>query len=226
MKSIFQLMRQLGELLRLVNLSSQQIESNAAMRPRQLQNLTQTYAPLIKRDFREFDALEFLNRAENLLRQLFTILESQNVIEIPGASPQLMVQIKEAVKAIEARGEFWFFDDLTIYKSAISNYQRTTGSYELTVECALSYRFCITQNPTRSAATDEEIPIEQHKYQLKALYIQNLAELDMHSVSAHNCPNCGAPVPPANLSKTCAYCSSTLTEINARIWVFDAYKRV
>jgi len=219
-----QLIRLISELLSLAKVTEAQISEEAALRPRQLQNLTNTYSELIRRDFPEFDPQAFLSSAEGVLRFVLNALERQSLETYPQLSPQLIQQIKDAIEDLKSKGETWYFDDVTIHKSAISAYKKRSGSLEIHVECAISYRYRVESSDVESS--DQQLaPIAQYKYQLIAVYVQNVDLMGQGSMIGHNCPNCGAPITSLGDNKKCSYCGTGLTEVNSRIWLFDHYKR-
>ena len=199
-------------------MTQKQVTQEAENRPRQIQSLTATYTELIRRDFPEFDAHAFLSSAENTLRQILNALESGEFEEKINYSTHMNDHIRETIKDIQSKGEIWYFDDVAIHKSAINRYHRTQGSYEIDVDIAIEYRYSI-------GAQDSNTPKTQHKYTLKAIYLQNKNILGDGSLKGHNCPNCGAPIEKVGVSTKCSYCNTGITEINDRIWLFDSYKR-
>lgn len=219
-----QLIRLISELLALAKVTEAAVSEEAALRPRQLQNLTNTYAELIRRDFPEFDPQEFLSTAEGILLYILSALENQNLDTHPQVTPQLRLQVQETIKDLQSKHEKWYFDDITIHKSAIAKYQKKNGSLEIHVECAISYRYRV-ENDASVGIEPQETPLHQYKYNLIAVYVQNVDQLGQSSMKGHNCPNCGAPVTSLGENKKCTYCGTGLTEVNSRIWLFDHYKR-
>jgi endogenous inhibitor of DNA gyrase (YacG/DUF329 family) len=219
-----QLIGLISELLTLAKTTEAKLSEEASLRPRQLQNLTNTYAELIRRDFPEFDPQEFLSTAEGILLFILSALENQNHDTHPQVTPQLLMQVRETLKDIQSKNERWYFDDITIHKSAIAKYQKKNGSLEIHVECAISYRYRVEKDEPIGIES-QETPLHQYKYNLTAVYVQNVDQLGQGSMKGHNCPNCGAPVTSLGENKKCTYCGTGLTEINSRIWLFDHYKR-
>lgn len=198
------------------------LAGEAAQTPRTLQNLTQTYSGLIKRDFPEFDTQEFLTRAENTLVAVLTALEAQYID--PGAdfSANLLRKVQGVIDDIRSKGERWYFDDLHIHKSCIARYSATQGMKTIRCEIAMEYAHRIERGgQIRSGSCD----IAQYKYTVDAVYIQDVSKLGSASMAGHNCPNCGAPVIDIGEGKFCRYCGTGLSEVNVRVWTFDNYSR-
>lgn len=202
----------------LLEMTQKQVAQEAVNRPRQIQSMTSTYTGLIRRDFPDFDANAFLSSAENALRHILNSLENGNFDSKVNYSSHLKRHVEETLEDMKSKGEKWFFDDITIYKSAINRYHRTQGSYEIDVDIAIGYRYSV-------GVQDLSTPMTQHKYTLKAIYLQNKSLLGEGSLKGHNCPNCGAPIERIMGAARCGYCNTGITEINDRIWLFDSFKR-
>lgn len=199
-------------------MTHKQVHQESLGRPRQIQSMTNTYMTLIRRDFPEFDANAFLSSAENALKHILNSLESGSFSHKENYSEHLTEKIEQLLEDIKSKNEKWYFDDISIHKSAINRYHRVQGSYEIDVDIAIEYRHSIGTQSTQT-------PLTQHKYQLKAIYLQNKSLLGAGSLKGHNCPNCGAPIERVSNKVTCGYCNTGITEINDRIWLFDSYKR-
>ena len=190
--------------------------------PRTLQNLTNTYSQLIARDFPEFDVRQFLTRAENLLVQILNSIESGEGIGISehkDISSNLISKVDNLIEDIKSKGENWHYDDIYVHGSAIADYGYSMGKRTIKVEIALQYRFSNSDAGVRSSNLD------QYKYSLDAIYIQDVDKLGDNSFKGHNCPNCGAPVKSIGEGNYCQYCGSGLMEVNVRIWTFDNFTR-
>lgn len=188
--------------------------------PRTLQNLTNTYSQLIARDFPEFDVRQFLSRAENLLVHILNSIESGEGIgqnEHGDISSNLIGKVDNLIEDIKSKGEKWYFDDIYVHGSAISDYGYSMGKRTIKVEIALQYKFSSDENRSGN--------LDQYKYSLDAIYIQDIEKLGDNSFKGHNCPNCGAPVKNVGEGNYCQYCGSGLMEVNVRIWTFDNYLR-
>lgn len=212
------LFKNLRALINMMRMAEKQLTAEAQNRPRQIQNLTQTYSELIRRDFPEFDAGAFLSQAENTLVEILSAIEMEHLEVKPSYSEHLIQHVDAVILDHRSKNERWYFDDIAIHKSAINRYRHAQGSYEIDVDIALEYRYAIGN---RSPDT----PKTQHKYTIKAIYLQNKNVLGDGSLKGHNCPNCGAPVVKNGERTYCEYCQTGVTEINDRIWLFDSYQR-
>lgn len=198
------------------------VEEESHQAPRQLQNLTQTYESIIKRDFPQFDVREFLSSAEIVMLSILNALESGAFNHTDNWSPNLKKHVLEILTDIDSKKEKWIFDDIHIHKSAISNYRTQTGSKTIIIQIAIQYRHGILKHGELISGNNE---IKQYKYELEAIYIQDPSKMGDGSLFGHHCPNCGAPVKQVGDDKYCLYCGTGLIEINVRTWTFDHYKR-
>lgn len=208
----------LGTLRTITKMAAQE----NAQTPRQLQNLTSTYAGLIKRDFPEFDAQEFLSMAENTLVLALHALESKHIPPDANFSPNLRTKIQGLIADINSKRETWFFDDIYIHKSCIAKYSSGAGTKIIRCEIALQYAHGVISGGTLVSGSRD---IAQYKYTVDAVYVQDISKLSDGSMQGHKCPNCGAPVQELGTNKFCRYCGTGLREINVRIWAFDNYFR-
>lgn len=190
--------------------------------PRQLQNLTNTYTEIIKRDFPEFDSKEFLTSAENTLVSVLNSLESGVIANKAKLSPNLIRKLEETITDIKSKGEKWFFNDIYVHKSCIAKYSSSLGSKIIRVEIALQYGHGVFKAGKMISGSNT---IQQYKYSIDAVYVQDVAKLGSSSMYGHNCPNCGAPVKQVGEGKFCSYCGTGLKEVNVRLWTFDNYNR-
>ena len=190
--------------------------------PRQLQNLTQTYTGLIKRDFPEFDPGPFLTRAENTMVCILNSIEEGRITDGRFLSDNLRAKVNGLITDIQSKREKWHFDGIHVHKSCISGYRSLAGSKVISVQMALQYAHHISRDDKLVSGSHQ---INQYKYQIDAVYIQDVRRLGDASMKGHHCPSCGAPVTQTGTGKACIYCGTGLTEINVRIWTFDNYKR-
>lgn len=190
--------------------------------PRQLQNLTSTYTSIIKRDFPEFDAQEFLSRAENVLLLVLNSIESTTLSPSKELSENLRRKVSAIIEDIKSKGERWFYDNIHIHKSCISKYSSNAGSKIIRVEISIEYAHGIEKDGKLISGSRTAT---QHKYAIEAVYIQDVTKLGDGSMKGHNCPNCGAPVKQVGDDKFCVYCGTGLKEVNVRIWTFDNYSK-
>lgn len=198
------------------------VETQSTQTPRQLQNLTRTYSELIRRDFPEFDVQEFLSAAENTLVMILNTLENGKLTDATKLSFNLKHQVEVTLEDIKSKGERWFFDDILVHKSCIAKYSSGAGTKVIQLEIALQYRHGILIEGQLISGSRE---LQQYKYVMDAVYIQDVTKLGDQSMKGHHCPSCGAPIRQLGEGKFCEYCGTGLTEINVRIWTFDHYSR-
>lgn len=221
-RSVGRGVRNIRAVFSLFSGAASSVQSQANHTPRQLQNLTNTYTEIIRRDFPEFDAKEFLTSAENTLVSVLNSLESGNIDNKSKLSPNLMRKLEETITDIKSKGEKWFFNDIYVHKSCIAKYNSLAGSKMIRVEIALQYGHGIYKNGKMISGSNT---IQQYKYSIDAVYVQDVTKLGTGSMHGHNCPNCGAPVKQLGEGKFCSYCGTGLKEVNVRIWTFDNYSR-
>lgn len=198
------------------------VETQSNQTPRQLQNLTNTYSDLIRRDFPEFDAVEFLSSASNTLVMILNALEKGELTDVSRLSLNLKQQVETTLNDIHSKGEKWFFDDILVHKACIARYSSGVGTKTIRIEIALQYRYGVLKEGQLISGSRD---LAQYKYIIDAVYIQDVSQLGDLSMKGHNCPNCGAPVRSLGEGKFCEYCGTGLTEINVRVWTFDHYTR-
>jgi len=200
------------------------IEPTDNSTPRSLSNLTNTYSQIIERDFPELDVRQLLTSAENMLVKILNCIESCEVLSQDSEkclSKNLVDKINNQIEDIKSKGEKWFFDDIYVHKSAISDYNYRSGKRTIRIEIALQYCYSVSSG----GVNQNKSKLDQYKYVVEAVYIQDVDKLGDNSMKGHSCPNCGAPVKEVGDGKFCRYCGTGLMEVNVRIWTFDNYNR-
>lgn len=198
------------------------VETQSNQTPRQLQNLTRTYSELIRMDFPEFDVEEFLSAARNTMVMILNALEKGALTDASKLSLNLKHQVETTLEDICSKGEQWFFDDILVHKACIAKYSSGAGTKIIRIEIALQYRHGVLKDGRLISGSKD---LQQYKYVMDAVYIQDVTRLGDLSMKGHHCPSCGAPVRQLGEGKFCEYCGTGLTEINVRIWTFDHYSR-
>ena len=197
--------------------------------PRSLHSMTKALLPAIQRDFSEFDYERFRQRAENMLRAYFNSIESKNIKELEAVSATDTIKNKARgiISDLESMGRTQHYDEIVIYKTEISNYERRKGCCVITLESAVGLFDFITDESGKVVGGDKSLK-RQTVYSHELVYIQDpdkMKEAGYYSSISLSCPNCGAPI--KNLgTKFCEFCGSGVKEINIRSWSFNAIKEL
>lgn len=204
-------------------------KSKLAEEPRSLHSMTNTLLPAINRDFPEFDYPQFRTKAENMLRAYFNSIESKNIDQLDkiGATDIIKDKALNIITDLESMNRTQHFDEITVYKTEISNYEHKSGCCVITLESSVGLMDFITDENDKTVGGDRELK-RQTVYAQELVYIQDpdkLRNSGYYSAISLSCPNCGAPIKKIG-TKFCEFCGTGVKEINIRSWSFNDIKEI
>ena len=190
--------------------------------PRTLSAMTRVYLPNIEHDFPEFSYPEFKQKAENMLRSVFTAVEAQDVSLLAGGGTDVGVdfraQIKLKIAEDKSAGLSRHYADVEIHRTEITAYEKRAGVCVVTLQSAVGLREWAERD---GAVTEGDMnKLSQRRYDMQLTYIQNerVTSGGMTGAGLH-CPNCGAPIETLG-QKVCPYCHMAVSELSIRVWSF------
>jgi len=210
----------------LFNELKQDIESGDYERrmqePVSLSGMDRIYGPQIQADFPELNLDELKNRAEQMARTTLTAIDSENPGVLSESSELFVAQVKAYLDKLRDVGQKEHFSEMTTHRTVISRYVKQSGTCRIQFQLAMSASYQKTD--AKGKTIEGHDGITQFKFELEALYVQDLGQLESQSISAlaFNCPNCGAPVPSLG-DKACKYCGSAIDPLNIRVWTFSGF---
>ncbi len=194
-----------------------------ASTPKSVTGMTRLMEPQIARDFPDFNWLEFRDKAENMLTCALCAIEEKNPDLVKDASDEVRSQIENRIHANETEGVKEVFDRIRIHQTEIANYEKKQGKCIIKLQSAIEYLHYKEQNGKIIEGDKERL--EQTRYNVELLYIQNQAIAGMDNAVGTTCPNCGAPI--TNLgAKFCEYCGSGVEELNLKVWSLHRFYEV
>lgn len=201
-----------------------QEKERLAETPRSLHSMTKALLPAISRDFPEFDYAQFRQKAENMLRAYFNSIESKNLkeLEAVSATDNIKDKVRGIISDLESMNRTQHFDEITIHKTEIANYETKRGYCVITLESAVGLFDFITNEKDKVVGGDKSLK-RQTVYAQELVYIQDsdkMEQLGYYSSISLSCPNCGAPIKKLG-TKFCEYCGTGVKEINIRSWSFN-----
>ena len=183
--------------------------------PKSVTGMTRLMEPQIQRDFPDFNWLEFRNKAENMLVSALQAIEERNPSLVKDASEDVKTQIENQIHLNETEGITEVFDRIRIHQTEIANYEKHQGKCIIKLQSAIEYIHYKKRNGQLIEGNTERL--EQTRYNVELLYVQNAALAGYDNTVGTTCPNCGAPI--TNLgAKFCEYCGSAVEEVNIKVW--------
>lgn len=113
-----------------------QTKESLAETPRSLHAMTNALLPAISRDFPEFDYAQFRQKAENMLRAYFNSIEAKNLreLEAVSATDSIKDKVQGIISDLASMNRTQHFDEVTIHKTELSNYETKKGYCVITLE--------------------------------------------------------------------------------------------
>lgn len=206
-----------------------QTKESLAETPRSLHAMTNALLPAISRDFPEFDYAQFRQKAENMLRAYFNSIEAKNLreLEAVSATDSIKDKVQGIISDLASMNRTQHFDEVTIHKTELSNYETKKGYCVITLESAVGLYDFITDENDKVVGGDKSLK-RQTVYSQELIYIQDpdkMQQAGFYSSISLSCPNCGAPIKKLG-TKFCEYCGSGVKEINIRSWSFNDIKEL
>lgn len=194
--------------------------------PKSVSSMTRIFLPQIQKDFPEFNYEEFKIKSENMLKSALTAISCSNIDLLIDSSEDLENAVSLIINNNKNLGQTEYYNDIIIYQTEITGYKKVSGTCVITLQTAISYMHYTTDSQGKIISGSSEI-IEQCKYNIDIVYIQDRNKMTTNSTTAvgTNCPNCGAPI--TNLGdKCCRYCGTGVRVVNVNVWSINKYTKI
>lgn len=191
---------------------------------RSVSGMTTIYLPLIAEDFPDFNLEEFKNRSASLLTSALLAITQEDASCMIHASDNLLDTIHLRIHNNKISNIKENYTSIQIHQMEISRYKKVSGTCIITLQCSIEYLY--TKYQSGKLIQGNETKIKQSKYDIQLIYIQDIDKIGSsleNSVSSISCPNCGGNMTELG-TKVCAYCGSTIEEINIKAWEIDQFK--
>nr|MDD6334936.1 zinc-ribbon domain-containing transport protein [bacterium] len=201
-------------------------EEQLAATPKSVSSMTDTYLPLIEKDFPTFNFEEFCRHAEMTLQSVFAALDQGEVTGLEGASQQLIDQVRGEMSHARSMGRQACYRDVTFYQTEIVRYIKRGGTCTIRMQTALSY-FHYMMEGQRVVEGRKDLPV-QTRYETDWVYVQDVSKMEgayQDGGVGLRCPGCGAPVTSLG-QKVCAYCGGAVVPAHLFVWHINRYKKV
>ena len=182
-----------------------------AATPKSVSGMTRIFEPQIQRDFPDFNLVQFKNKAENMLVSALQAIDSGNVSLIRDASEELKAQVENRIEMNRSEGIREVYEKIRIHRT------------EITFQSAVEHLHYKKKDGT--VVSGDENRLEQTKYNVEVMYIQDEKIAKIDNAVGTTCPHCGAPV--TNLGAMyCEYCGLAITPINLKVWTLHRFYEV
>ncbi|MBO5525019.1 MAG: zinc-ribbon domain-containing protein [Roseburia sp.] len=203
-----------------------------ALTPKSVSGMTRIFAPQIQRDFPDFHLEEFKDKVENALVAALQAIGagtsfagglSEAAEETVKLSEDFKLQVESRIRANQTAGVREHYEQITVHQTEISNYTKQKGKCVITFQSAVGHLHY--KEKDGKVTEGEKNRLEQTKYNVEVMYIQNGALAGEGNAFGTTCPNCGAPV--TNLGAMyCEYCGSAVTPVNVKVWSVHSFYEV
>ncbi len=196
-------------------------EEEAKYRHKSVSGLTNILVPKIKRDFPNFNEIEFYNKVETSIIGILNTLSKNKVSSIKELSEirnnlEILVQSRVASEIKEN------YEDIKFHSHAIKDYKNESGVLMITVNSSLEYYYEKTEKGNVKVARKDYKKQTTFTTSFVYIYDPDKYNVSKSSLSVH-CPNCSAPLKNIEL-RVCEYCGSKVEDINLRSWYITKYK--
>ena len=182
-----------------------------AATPKSVSGMTRIFEPQIQRDFPDFNLVQF------------KAIDSGNVSLIRDASEELKAQVENRIEMNLSEGIREVYEKIRIHRTEISNYEKKQGKCIITFQSAVEHLHYKKKDGT--VVSGDENRLEQTKYNVEVMYIQDEKIAKIDNAVGTTCPHCGAPV--TNLGAMyCEYCGLAITPINLKVWTLHRFYEV
>ena len=191
--------------------------------PKSVSGMTRIFEPQIQRDFPEFNLVQFKNKAENMLVCALRAIDAEDISLLKEPTEELKKQVMNTIEMNRAEGVHEVYEQIHIHRTEISNYEKKQGKCIITFQSAVEHLHYKRKNGT--VISGDENRLEQTKYNVEVMYIQDESIAKIDNAVGTTCPHCGAPV--TNLgAKVCEYCGLGITPINLKVWTLHRFYEV
>lgn len=191
--------------------------------PKSVSGMTRIFEPQIQRDFPDFNLEQFKAKAEKMLTSALRAIDAKNPDLLLEGTEELKKQIQDQIQANEAEGITEVYERIHVHRTEIAHYEKKKGKCIITFQSAVEHLHYKMKDGKVISGSKERL--EQTKYNIELVYIQDASLAEIDNAVGTTCPNCGAPI--TNLGAMyCEYCGLAVTPINIKVWALHRFYEV
>lgn len=191
--------------------------------PKSVSGMTRVFEPQIRRDFPDFNLVQFKNKVENMLVMALQAITEEDTGLLPEVSEELRAQVENRIADNRAAGQREVYSRIKVHRTEIANYTKKDGTCVITFQSAVEHYHYKEKNG--KILSGEKERKEQTKYNTELVYIQDEKLAKTDNAVGTTCPNCGAPVTKLG-AMYCEYCGLAVTPINLKVWTLHRFYEV
>lgn len=191
--------------------------------PKSVSGMTRIFEPQIRRDFPDFNLIQFRNKVENMLVMALRSISEENTELLPDVSEELRAQVENRIADNRAAGNTEVYSQIKVHRTEITDYKKKDGTCVITFQSAVEHYHYIERDGELISGEKERK--EQTKYNTELVYIQDEKLAKTDNAVGTTCPNCGAPITKIGAMR-CEYCGLAVTPINLKVWTLHRFYEV
>ncbi len=191
--------------------------------PKSVAGMTRIFEPQIQRDFPDFNLVEFKIKAEKMLSSALRAIDAENPELLLEGTEELKSQIRGRIVANQAENIREVYERIRVHRTEIARYEKKQGKCIITFQSAVEHMHYKMQNGKLIYGDDQRL--EQTKYNIELMYIQDASLAEIDNAVGTTCPNCGAPITKLG-AMYCEYCGLAVTPINIKVWSLHTFYEV
>lgn len=191
--------------------------------PKSVSGMTRIFEPQIRRDFPDFNLIQFRNKVENMLVMALRSISEENTELLPDVSEELRAQVENRIADNRAAGNTEVYSQIKVHRTEITDYKKKDGTCVITFQSAVEHYHYIERDGELISGEKERK--EQTKYNTELVYIQDEKLAKTDNAVGTTCPNCGAPITQIGAMR-CEYCGLAVTPINLKVWTLHRFYEV
>ncbi len=192
--------------------------------PRSLNSMEPVYLPMIKKDFPGLNIDELKKKAERVLQSSLQAISSQKVDLLSAEVPdEIRQKVITEIGDLKEQGLKQYYDQVKLHRTVINDYKKEEGLVRLTFQTGLE-SFARIEKDGKVLSGDANFR-SQLVFASQYLYVQDEKKVKDKTALGLTCPQCGAPITSLG-NKVCAYCSSTIQEVNLHVWRLTDFRLV
>lgn len=195
----------------------------AAMTPKSVSGMTRIFEPQIQSDFPDFNLDEFRTKVETMLTSALRAIDEANIELLLEGTDEVKKQVQNRIAANQADGIAEVYEKIRVHRTEITRYEKVQGKCVITFQSAVEHMHYKMQNG--KVISGDENRLQQTKYNIELMYIQDASKLEFSNAVGTTCPNCGAPITKLG-AMYCEYCGLAVTPINIKVWNLNNFYEV
>lgn len=191
--------------------------------PKSVSGMTRIFEPQIRRDFPDFNLVQFKNKVENMLVMSLQAITEEKVDSLVEVSEELRTQVANRIANHHTENIREIYSQIKVHRTEIANYEKKQGTCVITFQSAVEHYHY--QEKDGVVIFGEKERKEQTKYNTELVYIQDEKLAGSGTAQGTTCPNCGAPITKLG-AMYCEYCGLAVTPINLKVWTLHHFYEV